>query len=66
MDSHLARKTCIIVNSEPVKIQSYHQLKQFMRKQKYPDKIIDDAIKKCKKADKKIYLTSLNRPKPNP
>lgn len=33
---------------------------------KNPDKIIDDAIKKCKKADKKIYLTSLNGPKPNP
>lgn len=46
---NLARKTCTIVNSETVKIQRLHQLKQFLMKRNYPEKIIDDAIEKCKK-----------------
>lgn len=42
---NLARKICTVVNIEPVKIQRLHQLKQFLRKRNYPDKIINDAMK---------------------
>lgn len=60
---NLARKTCTIVNSETVKIQRLHQLKQFLMKRNYPEKIIDDAIEKCKKLDRKDLLNPIQRNK---
>lgn len=62
---NLARKICTLVNSEPVKIQRLH-LKQFLLKQNYSGKIIDDAIKKSKKSDRNDLLNPTQQNKPNP
>lgn len=62
---NLARKICTLVNSEPVKIQRLH-LKQFLLKQNYSGKIIDDAIEKSKKSDRNDLLNPTQQNKPNP
>lgn len=40
-----------------------HQLKQFLLKRNYPDKIVDDAIEQCKKLDRKDLLNPIQRNK---
>lgn len=43
---NLSKRICTIVNDESVKIQRLQELKKYLKKQSYPDKIIDDAIEK--------------------
>lgn len=53
---NLSRRICTIVNDESVKIQRLQELKKYLKKQSYPDKIIDDAIEKTMKLDRKKLL----------
>lgn len=50
---NMSRRICTIVNDESVKIQRLQELKKYPKKQSYPDKIIDDAIEKTMKLDRK-------------
>lgn len=49
---NLSRRICTIVNDESVKIQRLQELKKYLKKQSYPDKIIDDAIEKTMKLER--------------
>lgn len=53
---NLSKRICTIVNDESVKIQRLQELKKYLKKQSYPDKIIDDAIEKNMKLDRKKLL----------
>lgn len=53
---NLSRRICTIVNDESVKIHRLQELKKYLKKQSYPDKIIDDAIEKIMKLDRKKLL----------
>lgn len=53
---NLSRRICTIVNDDSVKIQRLQELKKYLKKQSYPDKIIDDAIEKTMKLDRKKLL----------
>ena len=60
---NLARRICTIVNKETTKIQRLQELKEYLRKQSYPEKIIDNAIKKAMDLDREDLLNPVQQNK---